>query len=127
MRVVDFRDDVEVAERRLADLPDRVVEGDPRHQTQLRFSSPDGELIAGTWTSTPGKWIAFADRDEFSFVLVTAAIATALIVFKSLGYAQSLQWIPGIPLPASMTGQQASAPRQRPQQQQRRLRWLCGA
>lgn len=63
-----------------------------------------------------------ADRDEFSFVLVTAAIATALIVFKSLGYAQSLQWIPGVPLPASMTGQQAPAPRQRPQQQQRRRR-----
>ena len=69
MRVVDFRDDVEIAKRRLADLPDRVVEGDPHHQTQLRFSSPDGKLIAGTWTSTPGKWFAFADRDEFCVLL----------------------------------------------------------
>ena len=58
------------------------------------------------------------DRDEFSFVLVTAAIATALVVFKSLGYAHEVSWIPRIPLPASMTGQQASAPR--PQQQRRR-------
>ena len=61
-----------------------------------------------------------ADRDEFSFVLVTAAIATALIVFRSLGYAQTLQWVPKIPLPASMTGQRASASPQRPQQQRRR-------
>jgi len=69
MRVVDFRDDVTLARRRLADLPDRVVKGDPRHETQMRFTSPDGTLLAGTWTSTPGKWIAFADRDEFCVLL----------------------------------------------------------
>ncbi|MEM7287423.1 MAG: rhomboid family intramembrane serine protease [Actinomycetota bacterium] len=61
------------------------------------------------------------DRDEFSFVLVTAAIATALVVFKSLGYAHEVSWIPRIPLPASMTGQSAPAPRQR-QQRRRRSR-----
>lgn len=55
--------------RRLADLPDRVVDGDPHHQTDLHFESPDGGLIAGTWTSTPGKWRAFADRDEFCTIL----------------------------------------------------------
>jgi uncharacterized cupin superfamily protein len=69
MRIVDFRDDVTVAKRRLADLPDRVVGGDPHHETQMRFTSPDGGLMAGTWTSTPGKWIAFADRDEFCVLL----------------------------------------------------------
>ena len=54
-----------------------------------------------------------ADRDDFSFVLVTAAILTAGIVFKSLGYAPEVSWIPRIPLPASMTGQRAApAPRQ---------------
>ena len=52
--------------RRLADLPDRVVEGDPQHQTTVHFK--DG-LLAGTWTSTPGKWRAFTDRDEFCYIL----------------------------------------------------------
>lgn len=57
------------SERRLRDLPDRVVEGDPHHVTQLHFQSPDGKLIAGTWTSTPGKWRAFTERDEFCTIL----------------------------------------------------------
>jgi len=55
--------------RRLADLPDRVVEGDPHHASTLSFQSPDGRMIAGTWTSTPGKWHAFTDRDEFCYIL----------------------------------------------------------
>ena len=68
--VIDFADaPLDSSERRLADLPDRVVEGDPHHQTQLRFESPDGVMIAGTWTSTPGKWHAFTDRDEFCYIL----------------------------------------------------------
>jgi len=58
-----------ISRSRLADLPDRVIEGDPCHVTELRFESPDGGLIAGTWTSTPGKWRAFADRDEFCTIL----------------------------------------------------------
>jgi len=62
-------DPISRAERRLADLPDRVVEGDPNHETLMRFESPDGSLIAGTWTSTPGKWHAFTDRDEFCTIL----------------------------------------------------------
>ncbi len=57
------------SERRLADLPDRVVEGDPHHQTALHFQSPDGTVVAGTWTSTPGRWHAFTDRDEFCMIL----------------------------------------------------------
>ena len=57
------------SQRRLADLPDRVVEGDPHHDTKLFFESPDGGMIAGTWTSTPGKWHAFTDRDEFCMIL----------------------------------------------------------
>lgn len=55
--------------RRLADLPDRVVDGDPNHVTQMQFESPDGKLVAGTWTSTPGKWHAFTERDEFCMIL----------------------------------------------------------
>jgi uncharacterized cupin superfamily protein len=67
--VLDFQTTGAQTERRLADLPDRVVDGDPHHTTQMRFASPDGTLIAGTWTSTPGKWRAFADRDEFCVLL----------------------------------------------------------
>ncbi len=57
------------SERRLRDLPDRVVDGDPHHVTRMHFESPDGKLIAGTWTSTPGKWRVFTDRDEFCTIL----------------------------------------------------------
>ena len=70
LRVVDFSDEpMETSDRRLADLPDRVVEGDPQHTTGTRFESPDGSLVAGTWTSSPGKWHAFTDRDEFCYIV----------------------------------------------------------
>lgn len=70
LEVVDFgQSPKETSHRRLADLPDRVVEGDPRHETNLHFRSEDGVLIAGSWTSTPGKWHAFTDRDEFCHIL----------------------------------------------------------
>ena len=68
--VVDFSGEPKgVSERRLGDLPERVVAGDPHHVTRMHFESPDGSLIAGTWVSTPGKWHAFADRDEFCYIL----------------------------------------------------------
>ena len=70
VHVIDFAAEPEaISERRLADLPDRVVEGDPHHVTGMRHSSPDGSCIAGTWTSTPGRWHAFTDRDEFCFIV----------------------------------------------------------
>jgi hypothetical protein len=69
MRVVDFQETVPTTKRRLADLPDRVIAGDPHHETQMRFTSSDSTLMAGTWTSTPGTWTAFADRDEFCVLL----------------------------------------------------------
>lgn len=68
--IVDFRDAPDTtARRRLADLPDRVIEGDPRHVTEMRFESPDGALACGTWTSTPGTWHAFTGRDEFCTIV----------------------------------------------------------
>ena len=49
--VISFSDTpLSDTKRRLSDLPDRVVEGDPHHSTQMCFESPDGALIAGTWT-----------------------------------------------------------------------------
>lgn len=68
--VIDFQaEPLSTAHRRLADLPDRVVAGDPQHETRTFYESPDGKLIAGTWTSTPGKWHAFIDRDEYCTIL----------------------------------------------------------
>lgn len=68
--VIDFGNaPSKVGERRLRNLPDRVLDGDPRHKTETQFESPDGTLVAGTWTSTPGKWHAFSERDEFCFIL----------------------------------------------------------
>lgn len=70
MDVVDFREAPQaVSRRRLADQPDRVVAGDPQHQTELMFTSPDGTLMAGSWTSTPGKWRAFTDKDEYCHIV----------------------------------------------------------
>lgn len=70
VKVVDFSAPCDNWEtRRLADMPDRVVAGDPHHRSVGRFSNPSGDLIAGTWTSTPGKWRAFTERDEFCTIL----------------------------------------------------------
>lgn len=70
IKVIDIGHDPEKrTHRRLADLPDRVVEGDPHHESTLSFESPDSRMIAGTWTSTPGRWHAFTDRDEFCYIL----------------------------------------------------------
>lgn len=68
--VVDFKQSpLNTSDRRLADLPDRVVEGDPHHKTEMHYESADKELIAGQWTSTPGTWHAFIDRDEFCYIV----------------------------------------------------------
>lgn len=70
LKVIDFSDQpLEESERRLIDLPDRVVEGDPHHVTQIQFESPDKKLMSGTWTSTAGKWHVFTDRDEFCSIV----------------------------------------------------------
>ena len=70
IRVIDFqRDAGEFEARRLRDLPDRVLEGDPHHESTVFFTGADGEVVAGTWTSTPGRWRAFAQRDEFCFIV----------------------------------------------------------
>lgn len=69
IRAIDFQTDhAPTEQRRLADLPDHVVEGDPQHQSRTYFKNAAGDVIAGTWTSTPGKWHAFTDRDEFCFI-----------------------------------------------------------
>ncbi|WP_120633977.1 cupin domain-containing protein [Ruegeria sp. EL01] len=64
-----FDEPARKSERRLSDLPDRVVDGDPYHNVGLHFTSPDGAMSAGTWTSTPGKWYAFTDKDEYCYII----------------------------------------------------------
>lgn len=69
-QVIDFKQKpLRTLKRRLADLPNRVIEGDPNHESNYQFDSNDGGIVAGTWISTPGKWIAFTDRDEFCMIL----------------------------------------------------------
>ena len=69
-QVIDlFGTPPETSRRRLADLPDRVLEGDPRHESGTHFTSPDGQLTVGVWTSTPGRWRAFTDKDEYCFIV----------------------------------------------------------
>ncbi|TVU71367.1 MULTISPECIES: cupin domain-containing protein [Cobetia] len=71
VKVIDFQSAASVSShRRLADLPNRVVQGDPHHETRLHFQSSDEGFIAGTWTSTPGKWHAFTQRDEFCYLIL---------------------------------------------------------
>lgn len=69
-QVIDFQHGSGVYEaRRLRDLPDRVLEGDPHHESTVYFNGVAGDLTAGTWTSTPGKWRAFTHRDEFCYIV----------------------------------------------------------
>lgn len=69
-QVIDFQHDAGMFEtRRLRDLPDRVLEGDPHHASTVFFNDASGDLVAGTWTSTPGKWRAFTGRDEFCHIV----------------------------------------------------------
>lgn len=68
--VIDFQKDTGTQEeRRLSDLPGRVVAGDPHHKSTTYFKNAAGDVIAGTWTSTPGTWHAFTDRDEFCYIV----------------------------------------------------------
>jgi uncharacterized protein len=69
-QVIDFQQDSGEREtRRLRDLPDRVLKGDPLHVSTVFFNDAAGEVMAGTWTSTPGRWRAFNQRDEFCYIV----------------------------------------------------------
>lgn len=69
-RVINFQQDAgEQETRRLRDLPGRVTEGDPQHESTVFFKGAEGGVMAGTWTSTPGQWHAFTGRDEFCYIV----------------------------------------------------------
>lgn len=70
VHIIDFSSqDGQPEQRRLADLPGRVVAGDPHHTAIPRFENALGDFSTGVWTSTPGKWHAFTDRDEFCYIV----------------------------------------------------------
>lgn len=70
VHIIDFAHDAGLPEqRRLSDQPGRVVAGDPHHTATTLYDNAAGDFTAGTWTSTPGKWHAFADRDEFCYIV----------------------------------------------------------
>ncbi|MDD2874521.1 MAG: cupin domain-containing protein [Azoarcus sp.] len=70
VRVIEFGNPaVKATQSRLADMPDRVVAGDPLHTNATYFENAGGDVTAGTWTSTPGRWHAFTDRDEFCYII----------------------------------------------------------
>ena len=66
--VVDFQGPpLEDFQRRLD--AERTIDSDPLHTIQSFFANPAGNLSAGVWESTPGKWEAFTDRDEFCYII----------------------------------------------------------
>ncbi|MCL3881492.1 cupin domain-containing protein [Marivita sp. GX14005] len=68
--VIDLHSfDAETKTRRLADEPDRVIEGDPRQEIEIAHSDDAVGLRVGRWVSTPGKWHAFTDKDEYCYIL----------------------------------------------------------
>ncbi|MDD9745064.1 MULTISPECIES: cupin domain-containing protein [Marinovum] len=59
----------DTSERRLADEPGRVTDGDPHQRIGLHYDGAGGRLKAGSWVSTPGRWQAFTGRDEYCYIL----------------------------------------------------------
>jgi uncharacterized protein len=47
---------------------DRVVAGDPRHTARNYFSDRSGQMFAGVWESTPGRWRVTYTENEFCHI-----------------------------------------------------------
>ena len=70
LRVIEVpATDQPLERRRLPELPGRVVEVNAQHVYQTTYETSDGDFSTGVWTSTPGKWRAFSDRDEFCYIV----------------------------------------------------------
>lgn len=65
------------------------------------------------------------DRNYLALWLMLAAVGTGLVLIRAMGYAEELQWLPKIPLPASFGGdpyRKANRTRERQQRPGRRGR-----
>ena len=47
---------------------DRLIAGTPRHIARNFFTDPSGQLFAGVWESTPGKWRVKYTETEFCHI-----------------------------------------------------------
>jgi len=70
LKIINFADNRgDFSELRLKDSPERLLEGDPTHQTTVHFTNTDSKVVAGTWTATAGKFKVAKDRDEFCHIV----------------------------------------------------------
>ena len=47
---------------------DRLIDGKPQHTAKNFFSDTTGQLFAGIWESTPGKWRVSYTENEFCHI-----------------------------------------------------------
>jgi uncharacterized cupin superfamily protein len=47
---------------------DRVLGGDPQHTARNFFSDRTGQMFAGVWESTPGRWRVSYTENEFCHI-----------------------------------------------------------
>ena len=66
--IISFSDTPKNESERVLD-GDRVLAGAPHHKIKSFFANDSGDVVAGIWTSTPGKWRAFEGRDEFCYII----------------------------------------------------------
>lgn len=48
--------------------PDRLLEGTPQTVTRNFFTDPTGQMFAGIWESTPGRWRVSYSETEFCHI-----------------------------------------------------------
>lgn len=56
-----------------APAPGRLISGDPKFRT-WNLEDRDGDLFAGVWESTPGKWRIVYDEWEFCHILAGTSV-----------------------------------------------------
>jgi uncharacterized protein len=49
--------------------PDRLLSGNPQHTARNYFSDSTGQLFAGVWESTPGRWRVRYTENEFCHII----------------------------------------------------------
>lgn len=65
---------------------------------------------------------AIGDRNDYQFTMLFCTVAVGLIGIRSFGYANEVQWIPKVPLPASVTGNTPSRSTPKPPRPRRKNR-----
>ena len=86
-------------DRKVRKGPDRLIAGELDITNTLCFASPDGAFTAGIWKSTPGKFRAVYEEDEFYHMLYGE-----VVIADEQGGTQTV--LPGdtIVVPAGFTG-----------------------